>query len=619
MAITVPAVALAVVVFAAAHEAERGLARLLGLLVVFVGGMELIVIVRSANYAFVVTRAGDLGLFLALFATFAGAGSLDYAALGRLEGAPLVVAAFGILLAAASKAGQVPFSPWLFRAMDGPTSVSALLHSAAMVAAGAYLVARLQPQLARVPGFGADQFRSGPHHAAGRVSRLRPFLVFGSDGQPEPLAAAPTRREPRRGSRLPETRSHPHGKGHCSGWRMTPAGRGRCSMIVPPSGGPLSGPNRLEPSCWPPVLPPVSRVGINSMRIAQIAPLSESVPPRGYGGTERIVSYLTEELVRQGHAVTLFASGDSVTGARLIPCSSASLRLDAGVRDHVPYHLCLLEEVRRRAAEFDVLHFHIDLFQFPLLREMGVPALTTLHGRLDLPDLLPFYRVFRDAPLVSISDAQRLPMPPVAWAATVQHGLPENLLPFSPRSHGYLAFLGRISPEKRPDRAIEIAARAGMPLKIAAKIDAVDRDYWNAKIAPLVRDREDVEFVGEIGDADKAAFLGGATALLFPIDWPEPFGLVMIEAMSCGTPVIAFPNGSVPEVVENGVTGFLAEDVEAAAQLVPQAAALDRRRIRARFDERFTARRMARDYVAIYAGLMSRLWPPDGRIRATGS
>jgi glycosyltransferase involved in cell wall biosynthesis len=354
------------------------------------------------------------------------------------------------------------------------------------------------------------------------------------------------------------------------------------------------------------------------MRIAQIAPLAESVPPRGYGGTERIVSYLTEELVRQGHAVTLFASGDSLTSAQLIPCSSASLRLNPEVHDPVPYHLCLLEEVRCRIAAFDVLHFHIDLLQFPLLREMSVPALTTLHGRLDLPDLLPFYRVFRDAPLVSISNAQRLPMPPVRWAATVQHGLPENLLPFSATPGGYLAFLGRISPEKRPDRAIKIAACAGMPLKIAAKIDAVDLDYWNTKIAPLVRDRQDVEFVGEIGDADKAAFLGGATALLFPIDWPEPFGLVMIEAMSCGTPVIAFPHGSVPEIVEDGVTGFLASDIQAAARLVPRAAALDRRRIRARFDERFTAARMAHDYVAVYSGLISGEWPPDDGIRTTG-
>jgi glycosyltransferase involved in cell wall biosynthesis len=354
------------------------------------------------------------------------------------------------------------------------------------------------------------------------------------------------------------------------------------------------------------------------MKIAQIAPLAESVPPRGYGGTERIVSYLTEELVRQGHEVTLFASGDSRTAAQLVPCSPTSLRMDAEVRDHVPYHLCLLEEVRRRAADFDVLHFHIDLFQFPLLCEIGVPALTTLHGRLDLPDLLPFYRLFRDAPLVSISDAQRLPMPPVAWEATVHHGIPENLLSFNPTPRGYLAFLGRISPEKRPDRAIEIAARAGMPLKIAAKIDAVDQDYWTAKIDPLVRNRPDVEFIGEIGDADKVGFLGGATALLFPIDWPEPFGLVMIEAMACGTPIIAFPNGSVPEVVEDGVTGFLADDIEAASRLVSRAAALDRRKIRARFEERFTARRMADDYVAIYAQLMSRTWPPADRLRATG-
>ena len=355
------------------------------------------------------------------------------------------------------------------------------------------------------------------------------------------------------------------------------------------------------------------------MRIAQIAPLAERVPPRGYGGTERIVSYLTEELVRQGHDVTLFASGNSITAAELVPGAPAALRLDPRTPDPIPYHLGMLEQVRRRAASFDVLHFHIDLLHFPLLQEIRTPALTTLHGRLDLPDLHPFYRLFDDAALVSISDAQRLPMPPVNWLGTIHHGLPADLLAFNGRPEGYLAFLGRISPEKRPDRAIAIAAKAGVPLKIAAKIDAVDRDYWNTTIAPLVRDAKDVEFVGEIGEDEKGAFLGGAMALLFPIDWPEPFGLVMIEAMACGTPVIAFPHGSVSEIVEDGVTGCLCRTVEEAAEAVPRAAGLDRRAIRVRFEERFTAKRMAQDYVALYRRLSLQAQPPPAALRGTGS
>jgi glycosyltransferase involved in cell wall biosynthesis len=342
------------------------------------------------------------------------------------------------------------------------------------------------------------------------------------------------------------------------------------------------------------------------MRIAQIAPLAESVPPKLYGGTERIVAYLTEELVRQGHDVTLFATGDSITTARLVPCTPIALRLRGGVRDAVPYHIIKLNEVMRRVDDFDVLHFHIDLLHFPLVRDIAGRTLTTLHGRLDLADLQPFYRAFPDLPLVSISDAQRQPMPPVNWIGTVHHGLPRDLLPFNPRPRGdYLAFLGRISPEKRPDVAIEIASRAGRKLKIAAKVDPVDRAYWEEVIAPLVRSHPNVEFVGEIGDADKAGFLGNAAALVFPIDWPEPFGLVMIEAMASGTPVVAFESGSVPEVLSNGVTGFIVEGVDEAVEAVGRIEEIDRAVVRAEFERRFTTERMAEDYVAIYRRLVA--------------
>lgn len=340
------------------------------------------------------------------------------------------------------------------------------------------------------------------------------------------------------------------------------------------------------------------------MRIAQIAPLFESVPPKLYGGTERIVSYLTEELVRQGHEVTLFASGDSRTTARLIaPCERA-LRLDPDARDHVPYHIILLEELRQRADEFDVIHFHTDLFQMPLARLFEGRTVTTLHGRLDLPDLQPFYRAFPDVPLVSISDAQRRPMPPVNWVGTVYHGLPLELLPFREKpAGGYLAFLGRIAPEKGPDRAIEIAARTGWPLRIAAKIDDADREYWETTIRPLVERHPDVEFVGEINEREKADFLGNAAGVLFPIDWPEPFGLVMIEAMACGTPVIAFRGGSVPEIIEDGVSGFVVDTMDEAVSAVGRLGELGRLRIRETFEQRFSADRMARDYVAIYRSL----------------
>nr|WP_119301151.1 glycosyltransferase family 4 protein [Dongia deserti] len=341
------------------------------------------------------------------------------------------------------------------------------------------------------------------------------------------------------------------------------------------------------------------------MKIAQIAPLCESVPPKLYGGTERIVSYLTEELVRQGHDVTLFASGDSITAAKLIRCSKTALRLDPTVKDHWPYHIIMMEEVRRRADDFDVLHFHLDLVHAPLVGDFLDRTVTTLHGRLDLPDLKPFYRTFSELPLVSISRNQRKPMPPVNWVGNVYHGLPGDLLSFHkyPADGGYLAFLGRISPEKRPDRAIEIAALAGLPLKIAAKVDKADQAYWDEVIAPMIRAHPNVEYIGEISEREKCAFLGNARGLLFPIDWPEPFGLVMIEAMACGTPVIAFKCGSVPEVIDDGVTGFIVKSPDEAVAAVKRLGEIDRAAVRATFEQRFTVERMARDYLNIYRRL----------------
>lgn len=340
------------------------------------------------------------------------------------------------------------------------------------------------------------------------------------------------------------------------------------------------------------------------MRIAQVAPLMESVPPRLYGGTERIVSYVTEELVEQGHDVTLFASGDSRTRARLVPCAAKALRL-SDVKDPIPYHLIMLDEVRRLASSFDVLHFHVDMLHYPVIRDFASRTVTTLHGRLDLQDMHPLYKTFSEAPLVSISANQRKPMPPVNWAGCIHHGLPQDLLkPPASRRDDYLAFLGRISPEKRPDRAIEIAVRAGRELRIAAKVDKVDHDYWRQVIEPLVERHTNVHYIGEIGDAEKADFLGNASALLFPIDWAEPFGLVMIEAMACGTPVVAWNSGSVPEVVDPGVTGFVVDSIEEAVSAVSLIGNLDHRRIREIFDQRFTAARMARDYVAIYRRLL---------------
>ena len=339
------------------------------------------------------------------------------------------------------------------------------------------------------------------------------------------------------------------------------------------------------------------------MKIAQVAPLIESVPPRLYGGTERIVSYLTEELVRVGHDVTLFASGDSITSAELDPCCSRALRLDPTVNDVIPHFMLMIDKVRERAREFDVLHFHIDLFHFPLFRSLAARTLTTLHGRQDLGNLKPFYARFGDMPLVSISDDQRKPLPRAHFVATVQHGLPVDLhLPSFGRG-SYLAFLGRISPEKRPDRAIRIARAAGLPLKIAAKVDQVDGDYFRKDILPLIAGG-DVEFIGEINEHEKTKFLGEAAALLFPVDWPEPFGLVMIEAMACGTPVLAFRCGSVPEVIDDGVTGRVVDSEEEAVAALPAILSYDRRAVRRRFEARFTAARMAEDYLGVYRGLL---------------
>ena len=342
------------------------------------------------------------------------------------------------------------------------------------------------------------------------------------------------------------------------------------------------------------------------MKIAQIAPLMESVPPRLYGGTERIVAYLTDELVRLGHEVTLFASADSVTAAELVSCASMALRLDSNVRDPVPYYMLMLDRVRELAEEFDILHFHIDQFHFPLFRQMADRTVTTLHGRQDLPDLKPLYVGFSEMPLVSISNDQRRPIAKANFVATVHHGIPTSLHTpiYNPRS-GYIAFLGRISPEKRPDRAIRIARALGIPLKIAAKVDKVDEDYFREKIAPLLSD-PGVEFIGEINERSKTEFLGQARALLFPIDWPEPFGLVMIEAMACGTPVLAFRQGSAPEIIDQGVTGAVVDTMDEAVRMLPQVLALDRHAVRRRFEQRFSSARMATDYVALYRSLLKR-------------
>ncbi|MPW18609.1 glycosyltransferase [Paraburkholderia sp. CNPSo 3157] len=354
------------------------------------------------------------------------------------------------------------------------------------------------------------------------------------------------------------------------------------------------------------------------MRIAQIAPLYEAVPPKLYGGTERVVSYLTEALVDLGHDVTLFASGDSVTSAKLEAAWPRALRLDPTIRDALAPHMLLLERVRKIAHEFDVLHFHLDYLPFPLFSTLDTPFVTTLHGRLDLPELQPVFDTFTDAPVVSISDSQRLPLQQANWLNTIYHGLPDQLL--TPQSHKkpeYLAFLGRICPEKRVDTAIKIAAQSGLPLKIAAKVDKVDQEYFKTEIEPLLSQAH-VEFIGEINEAQKPEFLSGAKALLFPIDWSEPFGLVMIESMACGTPVIAFNRGSVPEVIDHGVTGFICEDVQGAVAALQRIDELSRTEIRSQFERRFSSKIMAQNYVDSYTALLEATRRPMLRRVAVG-
>lgn len=335
------------------------------------------------------------------------------------------------------------------------------------------------------------------------------------------------------------------------------------------------------------------------LRIAQVAPLYESVPPKLYGGTERVVHYLTEELVSQGHDLTLFASGDSKSNARLVPGCPRALRLDEGCTDKLVHHIAMLDQVLERAGEFDIIHFHVDYLHFVVSRYCQLPSVTTLHGRLDLPDLQPLYRRFADAPVVSICNAQRKPLPHANWVGNVYHGLPPRPQPADFRPGEYLAFLGRISPEKRPDRAIAIAHATGMKLKIAAKVDPADRLYYESEIKPLLG-HSNIEFIGEIGEDAKYQFLSRAYALLFPVDWPEPFGLAMIEAMQCGTPTIAFQCGSIPEILEDGVTGFVVSSISEAIAAVRRVGSLDRATCRKAFEQRFTSARMARDYVAIY-------------------
>ena len=345
------------------------------------------------------------------------------------------------------------------------------------------------------------------------------------------------------------------------------------------------------------------------MRIAQISPLFEAVPPKLYGGTERVVYSLTEELVAMGHDVTLFASGDSVTSATLAPMREQALRLDPSVRDWVAIHYQMIERIYRRKDEFDVLHFHIDYFPLSLFGRQNVPYLTTVHGRLDIKEYIDVYSTFPDAPMVSISNSQRRPVPNLNWVRTIPHGMPQKLLTPQPVKRDYFAFLGRISPEKGLDRAIKIVAAVGGKLKIAAKVDNADREYYETEIKPLLSQGH-VEFIGEIDDTQKPDFLSGAKALVFPIDWPEPFGLVMIEAMACGTPVIAFNCGSVPEVIDDGITGFIIDGADENARINNAIAAigrlgeLDHGRVRAQFDKRWTARRMAEDYVSLYAELI---------------
>lgn len=359
------------------------------------------------------------------------------------------------------------------------------------------------------------------------------------------------------------------------------------------------------------------------MRIAQIAPIAESVPPELYGGTERVVSWLTEELVRLGHQVTLFASGDSVTRAHLVPCRERALRLDPSVKNPYPHQIMMFEPVLQRATEFDILHFHTELLHFPIFREFRHRSVTTLHYRIDQPDLVHFFNAYPDMHLVAISDSHCAPLGRRPRVTTIHHGLPEGHFSFAPHPAGrYLAFLGRISPDKGVDRAIEIASRAGFPLKIAAKVDIADRDYWRDVIEPMVRSSPNVEYVGEVNENEKTELLGNALGLLFPIDWPEPFGLVLIEAMACGTPIVAWPNGAVPEVIDDGVCGFLVDTIEGAVAAVAKLPDLDRAAVRAAFERRFTAERMARDYLRLYGHIASQAGDgamSAGRPRAAAS
>lgn len=339
------------------------------------------------------------------------------------------------------------------------------------------------------------------------------------------------------------------------------------------------------------------------MRIAQVAPLYESIPPKFYGGTERVVCYLTEELVRLGHEVTLFASGDSNTRAHLVPCCPSALRLNKECIDPLAHHILMLDRVFRQAEDFDIIHFHCDYLHFPLSRQRKIPNITTLHGRLDLPDLAPLYREFAEMRVVSISNAQRTPLPWLNWQGTVYHGLPDNLYRFHPKTGKYLAFLGRICPEKGPDMAIEIARKSGIELRIAAKVDRADEQYFEQAIRPMLNDPL-IHFVGEISDRDKDEFLGNALALLAPVNWPEPFGISMIEALACGTPVIACPRGSIPEVIDDSESGFIVRTVDEAVGAIKNIRHLSRKTCRQIFERRFAASRMAKDYVDIYRSLL---------------
>ena len=355
------------------------------------------------------------------------------------------------------------------------------------------------------------------------------------------------------------------------------------------------------------------------MRIAQVAPLWESVPPKLYGGTERIVSYLTEELVQLGHEVTLFASGDSETAGRLQAVCPQALRLNTGIFNRDAPMIMLQERSLGARGDFDVIHSHLDFLGFPLARRNPKPVVTTLHGRLDLPELQPVFHEYAEMPLVSISDAQRRPLPWANWHATVHHGLPRHLYTYHSQPQGYLAFLGRISPEKRPDHAIEVAKRSGLPLRIAAKVDPADLQYYRSEIKPLL-DHPLIEFIGEISDAEKDDFVGNALALVCPYDWPEPFGLVLIEALACGTPVLAYRRGSIPEVIDDGITGFVCENLSEMVAAVERLGEIDRRRCRTSFEQRFTADRMARDYVALYERIIEdRVAVITPKIHALGS